>query len=57
MKTDHVEETGKLIMFALVFMLGMILGACIRDNALKKDAIRKGTAIYNPTNGAFQWKN
>lgn len=42
------------IMFGFIF--GLILGAIIRDTEIKRRAINHGAAIYNPTNGSFQWK-
>ena len=39
----------------LILLVGMTLCANQRDN-LKKEAVTRGFAIYNPTNGNWQWK-
>jgi hypothetical protein len=41
-------------------LIGMLIGGAINNtkniHRLKQEAIQRGHAEYNPTNGAWQWK-
>jgi hypothetical protein len=59
--TDDTSRTFDFIILGLI--LGMVIlffvgfvGRGVEIDRLKHEAIQKNYAIYNPTNGNWQWK-
>lgn len=40
---------------AVCFIFGLCMGGCIKNSAMKQEAIEHKAAHYNPTNAVFEW--
>jgi hypothetical protein len=48
---------GQLVLALVVgFLCGIIFGGNMAEHSYQTDAIEKGYACYNSTNGVWQWK-
>ena len=50
------EFFGILFLCAVVFFFGFVIGESNAELVYKKQAIERGFAEYNTTNGVWQWK-
>lgn len=53
MKNNYVDM---VIGGVWVLVVGVLLGIVITKHVYRQEAIDRGFAIYNPTNGIWQWK-
>lgn len=55
--SELITEIISDLALAVVFLaMGLLIGANIAADSLHKEAIQRGYAIHNPTNGVWQWK-
>lgn len=54
---EYIKDTIMVgVCAAAVFVIGVLCGMRVKNRDIKREAIAQGYAIYNPTNGNFQWK-
>lgn len=56
MRDDNLKAWLQLIAVCLLVTVMTKLGAMISSNKLKQEAITRGFAAYNPTNGVWEWR-
>ena len=51
------EFATTIVMVAIVGCISFALHSCTGENSMRqKEAVERGLAEYNPTNGNWQWK-